>query len=79
MIRGNEDTSVNENTMIFKKNNHCLHHIAIRGHCFNLKSSTHYIMMLDLGKINCKKPQFRNTFIFKLKWDLYRAVNDCCV
>ena len=51
MIRGHEDTSLNENTMIFKQNNHFLHHIAIRGYCYNFKSSTHYIMMLKLGKI----------------------------
>ena len=51
MIREHEDTSLNENTMIFKQNNHCLHHIAIRGYCCNFKSCTHYIMMLKLGKM----------------------------
>ena len=66
MIRGHEDTSLNENTMIFKQNSHCLHHIEIRGYCYNFKSSTHYIMMLDLGKNDCKKPQ-------------YRVGNDCFV
>ena len=79
MITGHEDTSLNENTLKFKQNNHCLHHIAIRGYCCNFKSSTHYIMMLKLGKNDCKKPQFINTFIFKGKYDLYRVGNDCCV
>ena len=67
MIREHEDTSINENTMIFKQNNHCFNHIAIRGYCCNFKSSTHYIMMLEIGKIDCKKPQFKNTFIFNRK------------
>ena len=67
MIRGHEDTSLNENTMLFKKNNQRLNHIATRGYFYNFKSSIHYIMMLKLGKNDCKKPQFINTFIFKQK------------
>ena len=51
MITGHEDTSLNENTMTFKQNNHCLHHIAITGYCCNFKSSTHYIMILSVEKI----------------------------
>ena len=50
LIRGHEEKSLNENKMIFKQNSHCLHHIAIRGHCYNFKSSTHYIMILKLEK-----------------------------
>ena len=76
MIRGHKDTCLNENTMIVNPNNYCLHYIAIRGYCCNFKSSTHYILMLKRGKNYCKKPQFKNIFIFKQKQDLYRAGND---